>query len=681
ISVPFSPDQGTADNEYQLEFVKGSSVVPTPQVPLAAGERVDVIVTPHVVNRIGSVSGALEVTSDAGGSRKVMLNGIATSAKVKIPSSLEFGVVDINGPPLMKTVTIENTGDGTLDIRSIGAISATPGGVPNPAFTIMAPSALPQLPPNGKLDIPVIYRPTVASDADAGDAVVLTAQLEGSLSATATVMITGNAVFTEAHGGGGCSAGRGTAGGAAGGALLIGVAAAVALRRRRRLAGLAAPAAAVMIALAPAARADDIGIAVFEPTPATMTAGFALQAPDVGPSGSWVMNAVASYASHPLVLISLDSGGDHVATTTRVERSTLMQIGAAYALFDRLELGAHLPLYQQSGDTDKQDTSQSAVTGTALGNLAVHAKARLVQLGGAAGTFVAGASAAVVLPTASSGQFTGSDQAEGRALLLGSFTPSALSSRLALSINAGPVVRAKSEFANVIEGSGAAWGAGAAIRISDELWATGELFGEVTPSGLRRQGMDGAPGRLDTLVQLEWLAGLTVRPDRRFSLGLAVGRGVTDAVGTPELRGVLSLSVVPGAAAVAPVHPPEPVKIDGDADGDGIRDSVDKCPNEPEDKDMFEDDDGCPDPDNDHDGIPDALDKCPLDPEDKDGFQDDDGCPDKDNDGDGIPDTLDKCPNEPEDKDLFEDEDGCPDPDNDHDGIPDALDKCPNAPE
>jgi outer membrane protein OmpA-like peptidoglycan-associated protein len=118
-----------------------------------------------------------------------------------------------------------------------------------------------------------------------------------------------------------------------------------------------------------------------------------------------------------------------------------------------------------------------------------------------------------------------------------------------------------------------------------------------------------------------------------------------------------------------------------DKDGDGIPDDVDKCPNEPEDKDGFQDDDGCPDPDNDHDGIPDALDKCPNDPEDKDGFQDDDGCPDLDNDHDGIPDTLDKCPNEPEDKDGFQDDDGCPDPDNDGDGIPDTIDKCPNEPE
>ena len=118
-----------------------------------------------------------------------------------------------------------------------------------------------------------------------------------------------------------------------------------------------------------------------------------------------------------------------------------------------------------------------------------------------------------------------------------------------------------------------------------------------------------------------------------------------------------------------------------DKDGDGIPDDVDNCPNEPEDKDGFKDDDGCPDLDNDGDGIPDALDKCPNDPEDKDGFEDEDGCPDLDNDKDGIPDKLDKCPNEPEDKDGFQDEDGCPDPDNDGDGIPDAIDKCPNEPE
>ena len=68
----------------------------------------------------------------------------------------------------------------------------------------------------------------------------------------------------------------------------------------------------------------------------------------------------------------------------------------------------------------------------------------------------------------------------------------------------------------------------------------------------------------------------------------------------------------------------------GDRDGDGITDANDACPLEPEDKDGFEDGDGCPDIDNDNDGIPDRVDKCPNDPEDFDGVEDDDGCPDAD---------------------------------------------------
>jgi outer membrane protein OmpA-like peptidoglycan-associated protein len=132
-----------------------------------------------------------------------------------------------------------------------------------------------------------------------------------------------------------------------------------------------------------------------------------------------------------------------------------------------------------------------------------------------------------------------------------------------------------------------------------------------------------------------------------------------------------------------------------DLDADSIQDTLDKCPNIPEDMDGFEDKDGCPDPDNDKDGIPDTVDQCPNVPEDFDGFEDADGCPDADNDKDGVCDPwvaekgqqnmygnactgIDKCPTIPEDIDGFEDADGCPDPDNDLDGIPDTLDKCPN---
>ena len=122
----------------------------------------------------------------------------------------------------------------------------------------------------------------------------------------------------------------------------------------------------------------------------------------------------------------------------------------------------------------------------------------------------------------------------------------------------------------------------------------------------------------------------------------------------------------------------------GDRDGDGLKDDVDRCPDEPEDFDQFEDEDGCPEPDNDRDQILDEDDECPLIPEDRDGFQDEDGCPDgdaNDRDGDRIVDNVDKCPDDPEDYDGFQDDDGCPDLDNDNDKILDVDDLCPNDPE
>jgi outer membrane protein OmpA-like peptidoglycan-associated protein len=98
-----------------------------------------------------------------------------------------------------------------------------------------------------------------------------------------------------------------------------------------------------------------------------------------------------------------------------------------------------------------------------------------------------------------------------------------------------------------------------------------------------------------------------------------------------------------------------------DRDGDGILDDIDQCPDVAEDRDGFEDEDGCPDFDNDKDGIYDQQDQCPNDPEDRDGFQDVDGCPDDDNDKDGIMDNADACPNNPETVNGYKDQDGCPD--------------------
>jgi outer membrane protein OmpA-like peptidoglycan-associated protein len=108
-----------------------------------------------------------------------------------------------------------------------------------------------------------------------------------------------------------------------------------------------------------------------------------------------------------------------------------------------------------------------------------------------------------------------------------------------------------------------------------------------------------------------------------------------------------------------------------DGDGDGVTDNLDKCPNTPAGTPV--DATGCP-KDSDGDGVTDLSDKCPNTP--AGAAVDANGCP-KDSDGDGVSDAADKCPNTPAGTPV--DANGCP-KDSDGDGVTDLNDKCPNTP-
>ena len=186
--------------------------------------------------------------------------------------------------------------------------------------------------------------------------------------------------------------------------------------------------------------------------------------------------------------------------------------------------------------------------------------------------------------------------------------------------------------------------------------------------GYGNQLMEGDNGSAAALAA-EAIGGFKVYVERNSYLYIGAGPGVTNGFNAADTRFVLGFIFEPSI---------------GDKDGDGIKDDVDRCPDDPEDYDVFEDEDGCPEPDNDRDGILDVDDECPVIPEDRDGTEDTDGCPEGnegDRDGDGILDAVDQCPDDPEDRDNFEDEEGCPDPDNDQDRILDVDDTCPNDPE
>ncbi|MEN0061448.1 MAG: OmpA family protein [Myxococcota bacterium] len=88
----------------------------------------------------------------------------------------------------------------------------------------------------------------------------------------------------------------------------------------------------------------------------------------------------------------------------------------------------------------------------------------------------------------------------------------------------------------------------------------------------------------------EGLVGGYGRLTDNLELRGAIGRGLTAGVGSPDLRIIAGLALLPGSPKTT--EEPEPV----DSDGDGVVDSKDGCPDEAEDLDTYQDDDGCPDP-------------------------------------------------------------------------------------
>jgi outer membrane protein OmpA-like peptidoglycan-associated protein len=383
-----------------------------------------------------------------------------------------------------------------------------------------------------------------------------------------------------------------------------------------------------------------------------------------------------------------------------------------YGIANALVLGLSLPVNLMSSGAQVDSRSQATQVGMTaagttgnqwfteqldsqtLGHVALHAKLRLLRVERGFGLAL---STHVGLPVTDAPNNAGADPsvwvwpqliAEKRVGRLGQFK---------IGLNGGFRAHAPSD--TVIDlkngqfkdGHRMTYGAGLAYRVLEAVDVVADTYATYLLSG-------------DSGIKAsnEVVGGLKIFVERNSYLMLGAGPRYTNGFEAADFRGFVGFIFEPSI---------------GDRDGDGIKDDVDKCPDQAEDFDGFEDTDGCPDEDNDHDGIldkndrcpdvaedmdgdhdddgcpegsdgdrdgdgiPDSRDKCPDDPEDKDGFEDQDGCPDPDNDHDGILDKKDLCPNDPEDKDGFEDQDGCPDPDNDKDEIPDVVDKCPNEPE
>jgi MYXO-CTERM domain-containing protein len=451
--------------------------------------------------------------------------------------------------------------------------------------------------------------------------------------------------------GGGCSAAGG--GGTGGGLALALIVLVLAGLRRRAWRGLAA--LVILLGLSTGvAQAQELGpegqrfdlerLRLPPDGMGLITSEWGETLPHLGFSlGLW-----GGYADDPLVITDLATG-DRVGSF--VEGRALVGLGAAIGLFDHVQLAVDAPFYV----TDVRAKEQ-VIGGLNEGTTEENFKLADLRLS-AKIMFIPGIAinVMVTLPTGKE-EFRGSDKVE----LAPELVLSHRFGRVRGALNLGYRMRETRQVFDLV--------------IDDELTARAALGVEVAGGLELAVGADAStsadePFEEASQTPVEVLGQLRLAVlDGRMIFHAGGGMGVRKGYGAPDWRVFGGLVFTTGMRR--------------DRDGDGILDQDDGCPEDAEDKDGFEDHDGCPDTDNDGDGILDPDDGCANDPEDADDFEDKDGCPDPDNDKDGILDAADKCKNEPETQNGVEDQDGCPDvADTDKDGINDDTDKCKDQPE
>ena len=331
------------------------------------------------------------------------------------------------------------------------------------------------------------------------------------------------------------------------------------------------------------------------------TAGLVLEAPTVPPRWAWSYGVVADYSLRP---VTLREAGDVVRRP--VSSSLGGDLLASMGLGAHLSLGLDLPFVAaQNGDPLGGPVGPaSGVPAQALGDLGFTLKASLLDNTATGGLGLALLGDAT-LPTGTKTSFLSDAGATlgARALVDYSFLVAGAQAMLGYRGRLEPVswpsggVESR-RFGGSIPFALGLWFSPRALGIDGDGRQRWELVfhGSVSAGPIGPFGA-GDPGSSD-------LSPLMIGAADRIALGhshdwytvAAVDVGLDQAVGVPAVRGVLSLGWAPRP------H---------DKDGDGIPDDVDQCPEDPEDKDGFEDSDGCPDVDNDDDGIIDKLDACP----------------------------------------------------------------------
>jgi len=408
------------------------------------------------------------------------------------------------------------------------------------------------------------------------------------------------------------------------------------------------------------------------------------------PAGGYRVSILAHYERNPLSYIQ-----DGTRAGSVVSDRVTGHLAAAYAFSDRLELGAQVPVVVFQRGSDLSAYGLTAPSSFGLGTPLINGRFGILAERVGAPLDVA-VELGVGLPLGSAAALAHESSVRLHPKVMLGKTLGTLRAGLEAGVLLRPSQALSPDSTAIADQVGNEVRGGVALSTTGK-WLRGELDLRGAIS-LTKQ-----PSALEALVGVRMPAGESAE---LFALG---GLGLGSAPGTPLFRILLGLAfgdfnprqapVVVSVCSPGQIHTPEQCP-DLDDDGDGVKNSGDKCPTEA--GPVLRQ--GCPvkvvaPPDEDKDGVPDAQDQCPKEA----GTAAHQGCPFLDADNDGIEDAKDKCPNEagtvenqgcakppdadkdgiPDSQDLCPNEagigelKGCPDRDSDGDGVPDRVDNCP----
>ncbi len=275
----------------------------------------------------------------------------------------------------------------------------------------------------------------------------------------------------------------------------------------------------------------------------------------LAPSGRATLRLAGNWARNPLVVHWDD--GTSVALLSDIANLDLL---GGVTLW-RLRAGVDLPLYLLS-------TGDKASGGVGLGDLGVELRGGLLaeEEDAPLGLALHGR---VILPTATVGEGLGSPGAGGE---LGLIASKSMGKAL-LSANLGTRFVPETKLINLEVDDQFYYRIGGGYALTDAAGLSVDLAGHMNynePFG----NPDANP--------VEGLLGGWYRFMDQLVLRGGVGHGFTGGIGSPDVRVVAMLGWEP--------------PIEADQDRDGLADSKDGCPAQPEDEDGWDDSDGCPDP-------------------------------------------------------------------------------------